>query len=93
MRYILALFLLTATAQAQPQQLCGDRTAIVERLKTKYYEQLEFRAVLAGNKALMEIYVSASGTWTQLLSSPNGMSCFVASGDGWRAEPKKENEL
>ena len=33
----------------------------------------------------MEVVASANGSWTALISMPNGMSCLLAAGEGWRA--------
>lgn len=37
----------------------------------------------AGAFAIMEIYASATGTWTVIVTDVTGMSCIVAAGEGW----------
>jgi hypothetical protein len=77
-------------AHAQ-QANCGQRSMVVERLQTKYGETR--RSVgLAPNNGVVETYASAeSGTWTIVITLPNGMTCLVASGDAF--EPIEEAAL
>lgn len=58
---------------------CGDRDQIVETLSRKYDEQQVFLGVTTGT-SLVEVFASESGTWTALVSHPNGISCMVSSG-------------
>ena len=88
MRYgpaVLALFLTlvltTSNANAQ-QSTCGDRTKIIAYLASKYKEVPRAMAITGGN-TFMEIFISPAGTWTTLITTPNGQTCIVASGEGW----------
>jgi hypothetical protein len=38
---------------------------------------------VVGQAAIVEIYVSASGTWTMLVTDVQGRSCIIATGEGW----------
>lgn len=69
-------------ADAAPAN-CAARGVVVERLHEKFGETR--RAVgLARNKALVEVFASAeTGSWTIVVSLPNGLSCLVASGKSW----------
>jgi hypothetical protein len=40
---------------------------------------------LAASGSIVEILVSQTGSWTILVTSPNGTSCVVAVGDYWEA--------
>lgn len=40
---------------------------------------------LQSKKDLVELTVSASGSWTITRTSPNGFTCFIAGGDDWQA--------
>ena len=40
---------------------------------------------LAANGSVLEVLASKDGTWTILITSPNGTSCVVAVGDSWEA--------
>lgn len=78
-----ALLLLVSPALAQQQ--CGPREAVVAHLAEKYAETR--RSIgLAANNMVMEVYASpTSGTWTITVTTPQGMTCLVASGQGFEA--------
>lgn len=80
---ILALAL---PAQAQQGLPCGPRAAIIKTLAKKYKETLKFIAI-AGEKNLVEIFVSKAGTWTVLFTTPDGLTCISAAGDSWEELP------
>lgn len=77
---ILFMFFLSATAWGQP--MCAPREQVVARLSQEFGE-VPTAPGLMGNGNLMEITTAPSGTWTVLVTRPDGLSCFVASGDGW----------
>jgi hypothetical protein len=37
--------------------------------------------------SLLEVLASPSGTWTIIVTIPNGPTCLVSSGEGWRSAP------
>ena len=42
-------------------------------------------AIGVTNGRLVELLTAKDGlTWTIILTSPQGVSCLIASGDGWR---------
>lgn len=61
--------------------ICGDRDAIVADL-AKYAEKAQSIGLSNGGQ-LLEIYASAQGTWTALLTTPAGTACIVAYGEAW----------
>lgn len=66
---------------------CADRAVMREYLKAKYSEKLVSAGLVdngATNQGLLEIYVSASGTWTAVLSNSAGMSCVSYAGLNWK---------
>ncbi len=70
--------------EAQAQMACGTRDSVVAKLGDKYGE-IRNGGGLAGPTAIFEIWASeATGTWTILKTTPNGMSCVMAVGDGWQ---------
>lgn len=82
-KYALAAALMAAgTASAQAQQNCGPRGDLVAHLGDNYQER-QVGYGLAGSFALMEIYASAAGTWTVIVTDVAGKSCIVAAGEGW----------
>jgi hypothetical protein len=71
-----------AAAQMPPQNACGDRGDMLVQLKDKYQEDPAGFG-LTGNGAVVELMTSENGSWTLMLSFPNGRSCLMATGDGW----------
>lgn len=77
-----------AAAQMPSQQMppCGPRASILEQLERDFAETPVSRG-LASNGTVLELLVSASGTWTMLISLPSGNSCFGAAGEMWETAP------
>ncbi len=65
------------------QDKCGQRDRMVEHLKATYGE-IRRGGGLQSATGLMELYVSSEGSWTLLLTRPDGTSCPVAVGEAWR---------
>ena len=70
----------TSSAQANPN--CRERDSIVEVLATRYKETRRAYG-LSNPLQMLELFASDSGTWTALMTTPDGKSCIVASGDAW----------
>jgi hypothetical protein len=69
--------------EAQAQMACGARDSVVAKLGDKYGE-VRRGVGLAGPTAIFEIWASeATGTWTILKTTPNGLTCVIAVGEGW----------
>ncbi len=82
---IVAAFLWGAAApQAHAQALCGERSALVERLEREFSETPQALG-LSEDGALVEIMVSPTGGWTILVTYPKRPSCVVATGEGWES--------
>jgi hypothetical protein len=65
---------------------CGKRVDIIKMLSNKFSE--EPRAIgIDGNSTLVEIFASKAGTWTIVVTRPNGSSCVVGAGDSWEEMP------
>lgn len=76
------IFISNASAQRQPQ--CNDRDNVLELLAKKYKETT-IAAGVTNTGGLIEVLSDQkSGTWTIIVTSPRGMSCLVAAGEGWR---------
>lgn len=70
-------------AAAQQQQTCKPRDEIVQILGEKYAESRRAYA-LAAPQQMLELFANAeTGTWTALVTRPDGISCMVASGEHW----------
>jgi hypothetical protein len=69
---------------AQAQVACGTRDSVVRNLGEKYGE-VRRGVGLTGSTAIFEIYASeVTGSWTILKTTPNGMACVMAVGEGWQ---------
>ena len=64
---------------------CGDRTSLLTALADKYKEATVAVGV-TNSGGLVEVLSSGDGqTWTIIVSSPEGLTCLLATGEGWRA--------
>ena len=62
---------------------CAARKDIVSKLAERYGETLQSIGLNRDN-GLMEVYASEkTGSWTILLTKPDGLACLVASGGMW----------
>ncbi len=74
-----------ASAQGAPAA-CGARDGLLSQLESKYGEVPVAIGVTGGDGggALIELLTAKDGmTWTIILTSPQGVSCLIASGEGW----------
>lgn len=78
----MAVYLVDAPPGQAQQTSCGERGDIIQSLKAKYAER-SVATGLATDGKLIEVFASTSGTWTMLVTLPNGTSCYLASGVGW----------
>lgn len=74
--------LASSAAAAQPQ--CNERAHVLDLLAKKYKEA-PVAAGVTNSGGLVEVLTDAKGgTWTIIVTTPQGMSCLVAAGEGWR---------
>lgn len=92
MRYFIVLSILMALvmpANAQ-QSVCGNRDEIISRLKNGYQESTTGIG-LSTNGGVIELYTSERGSFTLMVTQPNGVSCLIAAGDNWETIKPKPN--
>lgn len=72
----------SAPAAAQSRN-CAPRDIVVKRLAEKYGESRQ--SIGMGQQGMvMETFASAdTGSWTITVTTPNGMTCLVASGQSY----------
>jgi hypothetical protein len=76
------LAIMAQAAQSQTTS-CGDREKVITSLAQKYGETRQGIG-LGRNNGVMEIYASDdTGTWTILVTLPNGQACLIAAGDAF----------
>mgnify|MGYP001798128711 CR=1 FL=1 len=87
MRILPALLTLAAVSMpvaASAQSHCADREVVTERLSAKYGESFAGGG-LRNSDAIFEVWKSTeNGTWTIIMTMPNGKSCVMAAGTDWR---------
>lgn len=85
-----ALAYQSQSASAQQARLaCQTRDALLAQLDRQYGEAPVAVGVSGG--ALVELLSAEDGgTWTLVVTSPKGISCMVAAGEGWRPVTPKE---
>lgn len=80
---------LPATAEQQLLS-CARRDEMVKVLARRFDERP--RAIgLANATAVIEVFTSEKGTWTILLTRPDGASCIVSAGENWEETPPVRN--
>ncbi len=80
---LVAAVLGTTPAEAQ-QVPCAPRDIVVERLKSGYGESPAGLGIQSSGQ-LIEVWAApGTGTWTVLMSRPDGNTCVVASGTDWQ---------
>lgn len=65
--------------------MCGKRTDIVESL-AKDFKEAQMAVGQVDQSAVLEVFVSDTGTWTILATRTDGSSCIVSSGEGWQSQ-------
>ena len=83
---LVGLSALPASAEVQ-QPVCGVHQDVLEWFK-RAYSETPVSIGLATNGAVIEVLKSAEGTWTIVMTQPNGVSCLMAAGEGWQEVDK-----
>lgn len=90
---LLTVNLSAAVAEVnQTGPLCGARTTILLELKGTYAEKPNAMG-LASNGSVIEVLRSEDGSWTIIVTMPNGVSCLLATGEYWQSLVSKTGSL
>lgn len=84
---VAAFATLVFTTPTLAQNICGERSRFLDQLGQHYDERLA-AVGLVSNGMLLELMTSETGSWTILITQPNGVSCVVATGESWEPLPK-----
>ena len=68
---------------------CINRDTLIAHLHTLFKEQAAGSG-LADGGFIFELFVGPSGSWTAFATTPQGMSCYLASGEGWDPLPQPD---
>jgi len=88
---VLGALVLTVSAPAVAQTACGERGVIADRLAQKFGES-PTSIGLATNGSVIEVFASKDGTFTILVTSPDGKTCLVAAGEAWQRIGEKPSD-
>ncbi|WP_262268658.1 MULTISPECIES: hypothetical protein [Microvirga] len=69
-------------APASAQTSCGPREQLVKLLADQYKED-PVGIGLARPGQVLEVFASSNGTWTMVMTMPDGKACMIAAGDNW----------
>ncbi len=85
--YVVVLAMLTLVAfgygSAYAQTNCDVRKSLIAKLDTGFDEQ-PIAVGLASTGNVVELLVSSDGTWTIMVTKPNGIACIAAVGEEWQ---------
>jgi len=87
MRFFCVFFLMLspAVAGADERKACAERGEIISRLSADFGEVGQARG-LDNDTKLVEIWASSqTGSWTMLVTDPDGQTCVAAAGEYWQA--------
>lgn len=75
---------LTGTKADAATAACQQRDDVLKHLAGKYSEA-PVAVGVTNTGGLVEVLSSGEeGTWTIIVTSPTGLSCLMAAGEGWR---------
>jgi hypothetical protein len=84
-----ALLAASGPAAAQSTGNCAMRQHVIERLAAAYGETRQSIG-LGANNQVVEVFASTeTGTWTITVTTPNGLTCLVASGQAYEDVAKE----
>ena len=75
------VFVLSVTS-ANAQAVCGERAKFIETLAKQHQEQ-PTSIGMTSNGQIIEVLTSAKGSWSIIITSPQGKTCLVATGEAW----------
>lgn len=78
--FFLVLFSMPLAAQQRP---CGDGADIIAHLEKDWGEGAEILALDASGRMVRILVNPDTGTWSMLLTAPNGLTCLVSHGSAW----------
>jgi len=80
----LSAMFLTAPTTASAQTLCGERANFLKHLGQNHKEAPTAMGLTSTGK-IIEVLTSEDGSWTIIITDPDGNSCLVAAGEAWEA--------
>ncbi len=92
-RLVVGLAILASVAfsggPAHAQSNCETRSSLIGKLD-KGFDERPIAIGLASTGNLLEVLISPAGTWTILITRPDGMTCIAAAGEHWQTIKKQK---
>lgn len=79
--------LLLVPSDAAAQATCGPRDQLVKLLADQYKED-PVGMGLAQPGQVLEVFASQAGSWSMVMTMPDGKACLIAAGDNWEMVAK-----
>jgi hypothetical protein len=73
---------------ANAQSICVERTEAATSLK-KNFAEVPVSMGLSEQGSVIEVFASPNGSWSIIMTLPNGLSCIMAAGEEWEVLPQK----
>jgi len=90
---ILGSGLIYTSSPAKAQSVaCGTRPDVVNKLDQTFSEK-PVSMGLSSSGAVVEVFASPVGTFSIVITLPDGVSCLVSTGEGWENIPAKTEEV
>ena len=85
--------LLPASASAGTPKVCSEHSKVLGKF-AEVYKENRVAGGLTRDGRLVEVLSTDDGrTWTIVVSKPNGETCVIMAGEGWRKLKVKEVDL
>jgi hypothetical protein len=84
---VLGCSLFAGPSEAAAQASCGPRDQIVKVLADQYKED-PVGIGLAQPGQVLEVFASQAGSWSMVMTMPDGKACLIAAGDNWEMVTK-----
>jgi len=78
------IFPTVLSAASGPAPICGARDDMLTKLASDYREQPASVALTSDGQLLEVLRSDSMMTWSILITNPNGVTCLVATGEGWQ---------
>lgn len=76
---------MVGNAVAQNSPVCTPHDRLVEHLSKSFGEAMTAAGV-DGRGNLVQVFSSAEGSWTIVVTIPGGPTCVMSAGEGWTRE-------
>lgn len=92
MHHLITGALVALTATAAGAQNCADRDMVATRLVDGFGEYVQGGGV-AANHLYLEVWANTeTGTWTITMTTPDNLTCVMASGQHYEGPREREPE-